>query len=262
MNGLLAAGRIFFAIAMVFFGVQFFIFLTSMSGPVPGPPWSRGNMLFDWLACVGFVVAGVSIATGKMARLVAMVLGIVLLLYGLFRYVPLLVTKIHDPGPWTVVFEILAMVGGALIVAASFADGLGSRPRDNMVWRLADVGRFLIAVSLVVFAVQHFMYARFVATLVPAWIPAHLFWAYFTGIAFVAAAVSIATKKMLGLAAMLLGTMFFLWVVLLHIPRVAGAIRNGNEVTSLFVAVAMCGLSFVLAGTYGRSVERRGSFIL
>ncbi len=124
------------------------------------------------------------------------------------------------------------------------------------------MGRFLIAISLVVFAVQHFMYARFVATLVPAWIPARLFWAYFTGIAFVAAAVSIASKKMLRIAAMLLGTMFFLWVVLLHIPRVAGAVRNGDEVTSLFVAVAMCGLSFALAGAYGRSLEGRGAFIL
>jgi len=96
---------------------------------------------------------------------------------------------------------------------------------------------------------------------VPAWIPAHLFWAYFTGIAFVAAAISIATKKMLGMAAMLLGTMFVLFVVLLHIPRVAGAIRNGNEVTSLFVAVAMGGVSFVLAGTYGRGLKGRGAFI-
>jgi hypothetical protein len=161
-----------------------------------------------------------------------------------------------------VLFEILAMVGGAWVLAASFsAEGRGSPSWDSMVWRLADVGRFLIAISLVVFAVQHFMYARFVATLIPAWIPARLFWAYFTGIAFVAAAISIATKKMLRMAAMLLGTMFLLWVVLLHAPRVAGAIRNGNEVTSLFVALAMCGLSFVLAGVYGKDLEGRGAFI-
>ena len=262
MNGLLTAGRIFFAMAMVFFGVQFFIFVSSTSGPLPGPPWSHGMLSLDWLACVGFIVAGVSIATGRMARLVAMILGVVLLLYGLLRYVPALVERVHDPGPWTVLFEILSMVGGAWVLAASFsADDMGSPSRDSVVWRLADVGRFLIAVSLVVFAVQHFMYARFVATLVPAWIPARLFWAYFTGVAFVAAAIGIATRKMLGMAAMLLGTMFFLWVVLLHIPRVAGAIRNGNEVTSLFVAVAMCGLSFVLAGTYGRSLERRAAGI-
>jgi hypothetical protein len=198
-----------------------------------------------------------------MGRWVAMVLGGVLLLYGVLRYVPALVARVHDPGPWTVLFEILAMVGGAWVLAASFpAEGRGSSAWDSMVWRLADVGRCLIAISLVVFAVQHFMYARFVATLIPAWIPARLFWAYFTGIAFVAAAVSIATKRMLGMAAMLLGTMFLLWVVLLHAPRVAGAVRNGNEVTSLFVAVAMCGLSFVLAGTYGRRLEGRGAFVL
>ncbi len=113
MNGLLTAGRFIFAIAMVFFGVEFFIFVSSMNGPLPGPPWSRGVMFLDWLACVGFVLAGVSIATGKMARSVAMVLGVVLLLYALFRYVPALVKRLHDPGPWTVLFEILAMVGGA-----------------------------------------------------------------------------------------------------------------------------------------------------
>jgi uncharacterized membrane protein YphA (DoxX/SURF4 family) len=262
MNGLLTAGRLFFAIAMMFFGIEFFIFVSSMNGPLPGPPWSRGVLVLDWLACAGFIVAGVSIASGWMGRWVAMVLGVVLLLYGLLRYMPAMVARVHDPGPWTVLFEILAMVGGAWVLAASFpADGRGFQQWDSFVWRLSDVGRFLIAISLVVFAVQHFMYARFVATLIPAWIPAHLFWAYFTGVAFVAAAISIATKRMLGVAAMLLGTMFLLWVVILHAPRVAGAIRNGNEVTSLFVAVAMCGLSFVLAGTYGRSLEGRGEFI-
>ena len=262
MNGLLTVGRLFFAIAMVVFGAQFLIFVSSMGGPLPGPPWSRGVLSLDWFACVGFILAGVSIATGKMARLVAMVLGVVLLLYGLLRYMPALVARVHDPGPWTVLFEILAMVGGAWVLAASFpADWRGSPPRDSMMWRLADVGRFLIAISLVVFAVQHFMYARFVATLIPAWIPARLFWAYFTGIAFVAAAISIATKRMLRMGATLLGTMFFLWVVLLHAPRVAGAVRNGNEVTSLLVAVAMCGLSFALAGAYGRDREGRGAFI-
>jgi hypothetical protein len=67
---------------------------------------------------------------------------------------------------------------------------------------------------------------------------------------------------MLRMAAMLLGAMFLLWVVFLHAPRVAGAIRNGNEVTSLFVALAMCGLSFVLAGAHGRNLEGRDAFTL
>jgi hypothetical protein len=254
MDGSLRIGRLLFAIAMVFFGFEFFLFAAGMSGPLPGPPWSRGVLFLDWLACAGFVFAGVSIATGKMARLVATFLGVVLLLYVVGRYMSVWLTRLHDPGPWTVVFEILAMVGGAWVLTAGFpAEEKISYPRESFVVQLATVGRFLIAISLVVFAVQHFMYARFVANLIPAWIPARLFWAYFTGVAFIAAAISIATRIMLRMAGVLLGTMFFLWVVLLHAPRVAGAPRNGDEVTSLLVALAMSGVGFALASASGNS---------
>jgi hypothetical protein len=117
---------------------------------------------------------------------------------------------------------------------------------------LSEVGRYMFAISLIIFAVQHFMYATFVATLVPAWIPGHLFWAYFVGVAFIAAALSIAANKGARLAGIMLGTMFLLWVVLLHAPRVAASPRNGNEWTSEFVALAMCGASFVMAGAMSR----------
>jgi len=110
-----------------------------------------------------------------------------------------------------------------------------------------------------VFAVQHFIYAGFVATLVPAWIPERLFWAYFTGVAFVAAALSFAAGKMLRLAGILLGSMFLIWVVILHAPRVAGAMRNGDEVTSLFVCLAMSGVGFILAGVFGNRLKGRGA---
>jgi hypothetical protein len=85
------------------------------------------------------------------------------------------------------------------------------------------------------------------------WIPWHLFWAYFTGAAFVAAALSFVAGKMVRLAAGLLGLMFFLWVLVLHAPRVAASPRNGDEVTSLLVALAMGGVSFILAGMWEQS---------
>jgi uncharacterized membrane protein len=242
MDGLLRAGRIIFAIAMVLFGVEFFIFAASMAGPLPGPPWVRGGILPAWLCCAGFIVCGVSIAMGMMARWAAMLFGAAVLLYALIRWVPDLVAHLHNPGPWTVIFELLAISGGAFVLAGYF-----SSP-DEAWSRLATIGRYMVAVSLVIFAVQHFMYARFVATLVPAWIPRHLFWAYFTGGAFVAAALSLAAGKMVRLSAGLLGLMFLLWVLVLHAPRVAASPRNGDEVTSLLVALAMGGVSFILAG--------------
>ncbi len=109
------------------------------------------------------------------------------------------------------------------------------------------LGRIFVAISLVVFGVQHFMYGGFVAGLVPAWMPGRLFWAYFVGVAFFAAAAGILYKIMARSAATMLGVMFFLFVVLLHIPRIVGNSNDGNEWTSGFVAMAMCGGSWVLA---------------
>src|SRR5882757_10338240 len=94
------------------------------------------------------------------------------------------------------------------------------------------VGRIFVAVSLVVFGVQHFIYGAFVAGLVPAWMPGRLFWAYFVGVAFFAAAAGILYQRLARPAATLLGVMFFLFVVLLHIPRIAAHSSDGNEWTS------------------------------
>ena len=104
-----------------------------------------------------------------------------------------------------------------------------------------------MAISLVVFGVQHFIYGGFVATLVPAFMPGRLFWAYFVGVAFFAAAIGIFTRMLARPAATMLGVMFFLFVVLLHIPRIIGNSSNENEWTSGFVALAMCGGAWILA---------------
>jgi uncharacterized membrane protein len=109
------------------------------------------------------------------------------------------------------------------------------------------IGRILVAISLVVFGVQHFIYGGFVATLVPAFMPGRLFWAYFVGVAFFAAAIGILTRMLARPAATMLGVMFFLFVVLLHIPRIVGLAKDGNEWTSGFVALAMCGGAWILA---------------
>jgi uncharacterized membrane protein len=109
------------------------------------------------------------------------------------------------------------------------------------------LGRVLVVVSLIVFGVQHFVYGGFVAKAVPAFMPGRLFWAYFVGLAFFAAAIGILIKMLARPAATMLGVMFFLFVVLLHIPRIVGSFHDGDEWTSGFVALAMCGGAWILA---------------
>jgi uncharacterized membrane protein len=101
---------------------------------------------------------------------------------------------------------------------------------------------------MIVFGLDHFEVLRFIATLIPSWIPFRLFWSAFTGAAFIAAGVSIITRRQIRLAAAMLGLMFFLWAVLVHAPRVAASPHNADEWNSLLIALAICGASWILAG--------------
>jgi uncharacterized membrane protein YphA (DoxX/SURF4 family) len=93
------------------------------------------------------------------------------------------------------------------------------------------------------------MYADFIAMLIPQWIPVHLFFAYFTGAALIAAGLSITFNLWARLSATLLGSMFLFWVLFLHAPRVMQQLHNGDEWTSAFIALAMGGGAFFIAGT-------------
>ncbi len=238
MTELTKLGRWLYAVAMAGFGIQF-LFHAFWAGPVPGPPWIPGRPIWAYSTTVVLLVVAVCIATGRKIRLAATLLAVLLLLHAVLVFAPRLVANIHDPGPWTSGFEILAMCGAALVVAGT----------------AAELGRLLFASLLVVVGTQHFLYARFVATLVPGWIPGRLFWAVFVGVVFFAAALSIATRKSAGLAATLLGLMFFLWVFVVHLPRVAASPHDGKEWTSALVALAMCGGAWAM--TSGAALAKK-----
>jgi uncharacterized membrane protein len=251
MNELLRAGRFFFAISIFCFGVEYFIYASGLKGPIPEPPWLPGSQLGAVLTGGALIAVAVCITTEKLARLAAALLGCALFLYFMFLQFPRLIAQPHSPDPWTSGFELLALMGGAFVLARiETPDGFRLEPANNILSHLATIGRVIFAIGLVVFAVQHFQYAKFVATIIPAWIPARLFWTYFVGVAFIVAALAIVTRKMARTASVLLGAMFFIWVVILHLPRVAANPRDGNEVTSLLVALAMSGVSFILAESF------------
>jgi hypothetical protein len=93
--------------------------------------------------------------------------------------------------------------------------------------KLVVLGPVLVAASVAVFGAEHFTATRILAGMVPAWIPAHLFWAIFVGACLIGAALSIASRKYGGVAATLLGLMILLFVLLIHIPNIVSAPASG-----------------------------------
>lgn len=119
------------------------------------------------------------------------------------------------PGTWFWPFflgTILLLIGLAAMARRGFPQERG------LEWAVA-LGPLFFATPMAVFAGDHLISPKLIATMVPAWIPGHLFWVYLVGAGLLAAALSIVTGKHSALAATLLGAMIFSFVLLIHVPN-------------------------------------------
>ena len=112
------------------------------------------------------------------------------------------------------------------------------------------LGPLFIAIPVAA-CVQHFTATQFIARMVPAWIPGHMFWTLFVGACLIAAALSIAARKYSWLSSALLGVMIFLFVCLISVPAIAGAPRN-----RLLWAVGLRDLAFS-AGAFSLAASHK-----
>src|SRR5215468_11446110 len=118
--------------------------------------------------------------------------------------------------------------------------------------KLAGVGRFFVAIAMVVFGAQHFVYLDFVTRVfpkLPAWIPAHSFLAVVFGAILLASGAAIIIEKEARSAALLLGAVIFSSFALLYLPLLITTPPNGGLWTSAGKALALSGGSFIVAGS-------------
>lgn len=138
-----------------------------------------------------------------------------------------------------------ALVCLALGMYQSRAEVSQARGLDKLV----ALGPLFLAIPLAAFGAFHFVFTNVVSKLVPAWMPWHLFWAYFVGVALLAAATSIALRRYLRLSSTLLGLMHFGFLVLLHLPAAAAHPASRIAWTIVMREVAFAGGAWALAAT-------------
>ncbi len=105
--------------------------------------------------------------------------------------------------------------------------------------KLTALACVFFAAPLAAFGAEHLTDAGDIAQLIPSWVPAHMFWAYFVGVALIAAGLSLSLKRYLRLTGALTALMFFLFVAMMHIP---GVVANPRDRFSW--AIAFRDLSF------------------
>ena len=112
-------------------------------------------------------------------------------------------------------------------------------PQVHGVDKIMPFGRLFFAIPMAVFGSEHFTDTADIAPLVPRWIPAHTFWVYLVGLAFIFAAVSIAVLVQARLAATLVGITFLIFVCVMDLPGIIAHPRN-----RIFWALALRQLAF------------------
>jgi uncharacterized membrane protein len=239
-------GRYLIGLAVTALGVQSLWLQIYVGRLQPVPDGVPGKVAITMLTGIVLIAIGLGILSGRWARLAATALAAILLLWVLVLYLPLLV---RQPSSWLGTFETFALFGGAWLLAAALPVNGKRYAWDGIVDRGMTLGRLCFGISLPVFGIAHFVYPGFVAAWVPAWIPFPLFWAYFTGVAHVAAGLAILANVTARLAAFLAAIMYGSWVLIVHIPRVAAATHDAFEWNGIFVATALSAGALLVAGT-------------
>jgi uncharacterized membrane protein len=130
-------------------------------------------------------------------------------------------------------------IAGTVLALIGLIAARDSVVRARGLDKVLALNPLFLAAPLAAFGMEHFFLAKFIMLMIPSWMPVRLFLAYFVGVALIAAALSIATSVQVRHSALLLGIMFVLFVVMIHIPRVVA-----NHKDRFAWAVAIRELSF------------------
>jgi uncharacterized membrane protein YphA (DoxX/SURF4 family) len=255
---IISIGRIFFATGLFGIGVQHLIYDNFIPVMVAWwPSWVIGGPILAYLVGAFLMVTGLVIVFGKRPRTLATLSGILFLVFIVLFHIPRhIIDHAYTLGDWTNTFKEFAFSGSAMVVAGSLpADHQHSDKKflwiDKLERIMIPFAKYPLAIMVFVFGIDHFIYTDFVASLVPRWIPGEVFWTYFAGVALILAGVGIIFNIKARLAATLLGTMIFIWFLILHIPRAIADPYSGmgNEWTSVCEALAFSGIAFILGRT-------------
>lgn len=128
--------------------------------------------------------------------------------------------------------------------------------------KLILFGPLLYAAPIAAFGTEHFTVTKAIASIMPAWIPWHLFWVYFVGACFIAAALSLVTGVQARLSASLLALTFFLFVALMHAPNWAQHPRDRFAATVALREISFSGGALALVASLAGQWRTRGTYML
>ena len=242
---ILVLGPVFEAVALAIFAAEHFLAARDLMVIVPR--WLPGALFWTYFVGAALLAAAISFIAWRCVRWSASLLALLFLTIVATVDLPNLPNHLHERLFWTLAVRETAFAAGAMVLAGSLWPR--GRPTGNA---LVLVGRFIVACAFIFYAVEHFLFPRFVpgvplAKMTPAWVPAPALIAYLVGATLLAAGVGLMIPRARRIAAASAGTVLLLLTVFFYIPILVTEINSPLAVegvnyvgdTLLFAATAL-----------------------
>jgi uncharacterized membrane protein len=217
LEKIVALSHLCFAIPLAVFGALHLFGPQFVAPLVPRyMPWRS-----FWVYFVGcaLIAASLSIATKAAVRWSGLLVGIMMFSFVAMIHLPGALARPHDRIIWTIVFRELSFGGGAWILAGAAPDGWRGPGKTALI----TVGRILVAIAVVLFGIEHFLYATGLPGVplqkqMPTWIPGRVLIDYVTGLALLVTGGSILLNRKTRIVATCVGGWILLLVLVIYGP--------------------------------------------
>jgi uncharacterized membrane protein len=249
LEKLFVLAPVFEASALACFGAEHFFFAHDLAGAVPH--WIPAHLFLAYFIGVALVAAAVSMIAWRYVRWSATLFALLMLIFVATIHFPNLLAHPHQRLFWTLVFRESSFAAGAMVLAGSLW--------PSTILRV--VGRVILAVTMIFFGAQHFLFPRFapgvpLEKVTPAWIPAPEVLACFVGLVLLCAGVGLFSERTLRVAAASAGLVLLIVTFFFYGPIMFGEMRSPLAVEGVnYVFDTMLFASSVLLSGWSRAGE-------
>jgi uncharacterized membrane protein len=224
---------------------------TAVWDPVPEGVPARDALAY--LCAFISLACGIGLLWERTAVIAARVLLGYLLLCLLLLRVPGVLLS-FTVGFWWSACKTAVMVAAAWVLYVWFATDW-DKQRLGFVTGATGlrIARALYGLALIPFGIAHFLYLKETTVLVPGWLPSPVTWAYFTGGAYIAAGVAVATGVYARLAAMLAALQTGMITLLVWVPMMVAGQPSAFQWGEIVVSVVLTACAWVMANSYQSS---------
>jgi uncharacterized membrane protein len=245
VSKILVLGPVFEAVALAIFAAEHFTAAHDLMGIVPR--WIPGALFWTYFVGAGLLAAAISFIAWRYVRLSASLLALFFLIIVTTVDLPNLPQNIHERLFWTLMVRETCFAAGAIVLAGSVW------PRGRSAGAaLRIIGRIIVACTFVFYAIEHFLFPKFVPgvpldKLIPAWVPAPALLAYFIGATLLLSGAGLMIPRTRRIAAASAGAVLVLLTIFFYVPILATEIHSPLAVegvnyvgdTLLFAATAL-----------------------